>query len=144
MVVVWRCLAVLLLSFTLTLYHAAIAYAPLPVYLPDKVTSHAVSVESREDYQELIATAYILEDGSGTGQTSTGTIPMPGKTIAVDPNVIPYNSIVYIEGLGEFVAEDTGGAIKGNRLDIYMGEGPEAYQEAINWGVRNVKGRVTN
>lgn len=53
-------------------------------------------------------------------RTATSTIPRINKTIAVDPKVIPLHSIVYIQNLGYFVAEDTGLAIKGNKIDIYV------------------------
>ena len=42
------------------------------------------------------------------------------RVIAVDPNVIPLGSKVFIPGYGEFVAGDTGGAINGTRIDIHM------------------------
>lgn len=51
--------------------------------------------------------------------TSTGTIAEEGKTIAVDPTIIPYGSIVKING-NEYVAEDCGGAIKGNKIDVFV------------------------
>jgi 3D (Asp-Asp-Asp) domain-containing protein len=53
-------------------------------------------------------------------QTSTGTTCVEGRTIAVDPTVIPYGTRVHIDGFGDFVAEDCGGAIKGNHIDIYL------------------------
>ena len=53
------------------------------------------------------------------GITATGVTARANHTIAVDPRVIPYGSTVYIEGLGTFVAEDCGGAIKGNRIDVF-------------------------
>lgn len=52
------------------------------------------------------------------------------RTVAVDPNVIPLNSLLYIEGYGIFVAMDTGGAIKGNRIDVFV----DTYKEAIQRG----------
>ena len=64
------------------------------------------------------------------------------RTIAVDPRQIPYGSRVYINGTGPYIAEDTGGAIRGRRLDIYFGDGAEAYREAIEWGRREVEVRV--
>lgn len=59
-------------------------------------------------------------------RTATQSIPRTDKTIAVDPRVIPLHSIVYIEGLGYYVAEDTGSAIKGNKIDIFVGSKDEA------------------
>jgi 3D (Asp-Asp-Asp) domain-containing protein len=69
------------------------------------------------------------------GITFTGK-PVRVGHIAVDPKVIPLHSRVSIEWLGEYVAEDTGGAIKGKRIDIYF----NTHQEALNFGVqyRNV------
>ena len=76
-----------------------------------------------------VATAY-----SGGGKTATGTVPKWG-TIAVDPKVIPYRTKVYIPQFNKtFIAEDCGGAIKGNKIDIYM----NSKQECINWGRRTI------
>ena len=51
--------------------------------------------------------------------TSTGSIAQEGKTIAVDPTVIPYGSTIKING-NEYLAEDCGGVIKGNKIDIFV------------------------
>lgn len=64
--------------------------------------------------------------GYGAG-TATGTRCTEGRTIAVDPRVIPLGSKVYIEGFGDFIAEDTGGAIKGNKIDIYLSDHDRCY-----------------
>lgn len=73
------------------------------------------------------------------GRTFTGTRAREGWTIAVDPARIPLGSRVYIHELGEYrYAEDTGGAIHGDRIDLYMDEVPEAMQ----WGVRQVNIRI--
>ena len=63
-------------------------------------------------------------------KTATGTVPKAKHTIAVDPKVIPLGSIVYIENYGYFIAEDTGGNIKGNRIDIFVNN----HEEAIKLG----------
>lgn len=80
------------------------------------------------------ATAY-----SGDGITSTGKIPQVGRTIAVDPKVIPYGTRVYIPALGQtYIAEDCGGGIKGNKIDIFM----SSEEKCISWGVRNIEIKI--
>ena len=93
----------------------------------------------RFEVSTMEATAYTLSCGNGDGLTSIGRIPKVGKTIAVDPRVIPYGSRVWIDGEGPYVAEDTGFLIKGDRIDIYMGEGQEAYRTAMRWGRQEVQ-----
>lgn len=87
--------------------------------------------ESRKGYEMTIeATAY-----THTGhQTFTETWPKAG-TIAVDPKVIPLKSEIWVEGYGWGVAEDTGGLIKGNIIDLFM----ETKQEAVIWGRQQVR-----
>jgi 3D (Asp-Asp-Asp) domain-containing protein len=67
------------------------------------------------------------------GKTASGAYVQEGRTIAADWNVLPSGTKVKIEGLeGIYVVEDRGGAIKGNKLDIYM----ESVHDAKNWGVQ--------
>jgi 3D (Asp-Asp-Asp) domain-containing protein len=61
------------------------------------------------------------------GKTSIGRKPVVGRTIAVDPKVIPYGSRVFIPGFGWRVAEDTGAQIKGNRIDVLVENEEKAY-----------------
>ena len=79
------------------------------------------------------ATAYLPTDGSGEGLTAMG-IPATYGIVAVDPDVIPLGSRVYIPGYGEALAADTGGAIYGYRIDLCM----EDYYAAMDFGRRNV------
>ena len=80
-----------------------------------------------------MAAAIAAYDAGCNGITATGTTAKKG-VIAVDPSVIPLGTRVYIPGYGVAVAQDTGGAIKGNRIDVcYMTK-----NEAFSWGVRNV------
>jgi uncharacterized protein YabE (DUF348 family) len=79
------------------------------------------------------ASAYTLAEGSGTGLTSTGVVPYHG-VVAVDPDVIPYGTRMYIPGYGFAVAADCGGAINGDRIDLFM----DSYSDAIQWGRRDV------
>ncbi len=67
-------------------------------------------------------------------RTATGIMPYVG-VVAVDPKIIPLGSKLYVEGYGFGLAADTGGAIKGNIVDVFM----DTRKEAINWGRRNVK-----
>lgn len=64
------------------------------------------------------------------GITSTGATAVTNRTIAVDPNVIPYGSKVVINGQ-VYVAEDCGGAIKNNHIDIYVGSHAEAETKGV-------------
>lgn len=70
-------------------------------------------------------TAYGADCTGCTGLTYTGTVPKVGRTIAVDPNIIPLGSTVLIDGK-EYIAEDTGGAIKGNIIDMFVGTETES------------------
>ena len=64
------------------------------------------------------------------GITSTGATAVTNRTIAVDPTVIPYGSKVVINGQ-VYVAEDCGGAIKNNHIDIYVGSHAEAETKGV-------------
>lgn len=66
---------------------------------------------------------------AGKGTTSTGAKLQAGKTIAVDPSVIPYGTEVLING-ETYVAQDCGGGVKGNHIDIYC----ETHEEALKSG----------
>ncbi len=82
---------------------------------------------------EMRVTAYTPFDPGCTGITATGTTARHG-VVAVDPSVIPLGTKVYVSGYGIAIAEDTGGAIKGNRLDVCF----SSREAALEWGVRNV------
>ena len=58
----------------------------------------------------------------GYGVTASGQVAKEGYTIAVDPALIPMHSIVYIPGIGVRYAEDTGGAVKGSHIDVFMND----------------------
>jgi 3D (Asp-Asp-Asp) domain-containing protein len=67
------------------------------------------------------------------GITSTTTVATEGRTIAVDPKYIPYGSKIFIEGYGLFIAEDCGGAIKNNRIDIFMDSHSKCWDYGIDY-----------
>ncbi|MBR3280965.1 MAG: 3D domain-containing protein [Clostridia bacterium] len=90
------------------------------------------------------ATAYCLckkccgksPSSPGYGRTASGLVIVPGtgaKVIAVDPKVIPLGTKVYVDGYGYAVAADTGGAIKQNKIDVYM----DSHSDALKWGRKN-------
>ncbi|MCA0972726.1 ubiquitin-like domain-containing protein [Halobacillus litoralis] len=87
------------------------------------------------------ATAYTANCSGCSGVTATGINlkANPGaKVIAVDPNVIPLGTRVWVEGYGYAVAGDTGGAINGNRIDLFV----PSKSKALSFGRRNVKVKV--
>ena len=106
-------------------------------------TSDSAESHDKEVSQELTmtATAYTATCEGCSGITSTGINLLENpdmKVISVDPSVIPLGSIVYVEGYGEAIAGDTGGAIVGNKIDIFIPD----LEDAINWGVKEVKVKV--
>lgn len=100
--------------------------------------SDNIKIESNptNNYKEvytMMSTAY-----AGDTITYMGTTPVRDpdgiSTIAVDPSIIPLGSKVYIPGYGLAIASDTGGLIKGNRIDLFL----NSEDECINWGVQTV------
>lgn len=89
------------------------------------------------------ATAYTASCEGCSGTTFNGTnlkeIPY-AKVIAVDPNVIPIGSVVYVPGYGYAVADDTGGGIDGKEIDVFM----KNYSDAVNWGRKSVNITILN
>ncbi|MBO5552288.1 MAG: 3D domain-containing protein, partial [Lachnospiraceae bacterium] len=103
----------------------------------DRVMSFVYSEEDMISLGTFSLTAYdacIECCGKTDGITATGTRAKAGRTIAVDPNVIPYGSRVMING-EVYIAEDTGSAIKGSRIDIYM----NTHEEAKRFGRKSAE-----
>lgn len=118
-------------------------------------TSNAASTEStpeesapassNSDFKVLTmeATAYTASCEGCTGITATGINLLENpdaKVISVDPTVIPLGSKVYVEGYGEAIAGDTGGGIKGNKIDVFIA----SKEEAIKFGVKQLKVTILN
>ncbi|PGA05678.1 hypothetical protein COL71_25460 [Bacillus mycoides] len=106
-------------------------------------SSSTVSAGGYENWRKINvqATAYSTYEagdklaGQWQGLTATGTSVRWG-VIAVDPSVIPLGSKVYIPQFNQtFIAEDTGNAIKGNIIDIFM----DTNSQANDWGRRNIE-----
>ena len=83
-------------------------------------------------------TAYTLAEGSGTGRTASGTKPVQGRTVAASSQ-FAFGTKLNIGG-HIYTVEDRGGAIKGNKLDIFV----NSKTEAIQWGVRYLPVTVVN
>ncbi|MBP1996188.1 ubiquitin-like domain-containing protein [Paenibacillus eucommiae] len=92
-----------------------------------KVSKNGVTFDVKQVLNNVTLTAYSADvastgksEGSpGFGITFTGTKVSEGRTIAVDPKIIPLGWWVYIEGIGLRRAEDIGGAVKGKKIDVY-------------------------
>lgn len=83
---------------------------------------------------EMVASSY------ATGEPGVGTVTFSGMTVrigtvATDPTVIPLGTLLYVEGYGYAVAADTGGAIKGNRIDLFTRD----YEAALAFGLQKRK-----
>lgn len=119
---------------------AAAAAAPVKQESAPKQNDQPVNVQKEIT---VTATAYTANDGGISGITKTGVdlnANRNAKVIAVDPSVIPLGTKVYVEGYGEATAEDTGGAIKGHKIDLFI---PDK-KDAFNWGVKTVKVKILN
>lgn len=117
--------------------------------LQEKLDEAEITIKKQQiiiqEFEELTSTsfhasAYTHFDSGCNTRTATGTTVIEGRTIAVDPSIIPLGSTVRIDSSypgisGYYIAEDTGGAIKGNRVDIYMAN----RGRALDFGRRNVE-----
>ncbi|MBE6095847.1 MAG: hypothetical protein E7199_10365 [Schwartzia succinivorans] len=85
------------------------------------------------DVMVMEASAYLPTDGGGDCITATG-IPATHGVVAVDPDVIPLGTRVYIPGYGVAIAADTGGMIEGAMIDLCM----ESYDDCMDFGRRDI------
>lgn len=69
------------------------------------------------------------------GPTASGVMPEEGRTVAADWDVLPAGTEIYIDGIGWRTVEDTGGAIRGDTIDIFF----ESHEEAAAFGVQQVE-----
>lgn len=122
-------------------------YPKIEVRYIDRVITNEKVVTVKEyvsevgKWEEFICTGYSANDGEqGTNNiTVTGFNTECGlPIIAVDPDVIPLKSIVEIEGMGAYVSLDTGGAIKGNRIDILF----DSKEDALKFGRQKLLVRI--
>ena len=110
-------------------------------HIPENLAACTADADIPDDLEHIdsfIATAYYV-----TGTTSTGAYTTVGRTLAVNPNIIPYGTQVWMfldDGtyIGTFTAEDTGSNMMAHPhvVDIYMGA--DSYNECILWGAQHV------
>ncbi|SDI53474.1 3D (Asp-Asp-Asp) domain-containing protein [Natribacillus halophilus] len=100
--------------------------------------SEGSTSEAEGDSFTMEATAYTADCDGCSGVTATGkdlNNDRNANVVAVDPNVIPLGSTVHVEGYGEAVAADTGGAINGEKIDLHV----PTQDEAMNFGRQDVE-----
>lgn len=100
----------------------------------EEVVDNVEEVIELADLGEYKLTAYcpcVKCCGKSDGITATGVKAKSGRTVAVDPNVIPLGSEIIIDGIC-YTAEDVGGAVKGNVIDIFF----DTHEEALQFGVQ--------
>lgn len=99
-----------------------------------------VTTNNNGEWIKFTATGYcacVKCCGKTNGITASGTKATAGRTIAM-PKGYAFGTKIEIQGKGIYTVEDRGGAIQGNKLDIYF----NTHQEALNWGRRTVYIRV--
>ncbi len=100
------------------------------------VTAYYAPLPNQENY---VTGSYISDKIlNGWGVTYSGKKPDIGH-VAADLDVFCLGTRLYVPGYGLGVVEDTGGRIKGKRLDVFMGYGDEGMKKALEWGVKLIK-----
>lgn len=106
---------------------------------PAPAKSEPASNQTSGRTMQVQATGYSTRQPSLSTHTATGIdLRVNPRVIAVDPSIIPLGTMVEVEGMGVYIAGDTGGAIKGNIIDIHF----QTVAEALQWGRRNVTIRI--
>lgn len=116
----------------------------IPVSKPE----HVMQIEDTYEYRQFTATAYCkcrecngrwgTSEANGAAQSATGAHLAEGVSIAADFSVLPPYTQVEISGMGVYTVHDCGGAVKGNRIDVYF----ENHEDAESFGVQTVWLRV--
>ncbi|MCT4782014.1 3D domain-containing protein, partial [Exiguobacterium himgiriensis] len=110
---------------------------PVAQPVSTKASRHVIQVESTAYTNDAADNGtYSGRVLTATGHDVTDSILYNGmRIIAVDPSVIPLGTIVHLEGIGDAIALDTGGRIKGNIVDLLV----DTKEEAIQWGRRHIQ-----
>lgn len=106
--------------------------------------------EPEPEWIEAMATAYCsceicceewaLNRPDGIVYTASGAEAVQGVTIAADWSIYPPGTVLFVEGLGEMIVQDRGGAIKGQKIDVYF----ESHDDALQFGRQTVQFYIVN
>jgi 3D (Asp-Asp-Asp) domain-containing protein len=133
-------IATILLSITMVIPTDSSTVAE-PISVTETTTEFIETTTEPQPQTETMlveATAYcscVKCCGKSDGITASGVKAVEGITIAADIRKLPMGTKVYIEGLGERIVQDTGSAIKGNRIDIYF----DSHEQALKWGRQQIE-----
>lgn len=140
-------------------YQAAVAADAAGVDANDAANVSADDLDLTDEQQAFLAadpdwraraTLYHAGGGGATGADSLGCRPVAMRTVATDPRVIPRRTRLFIRetvGMrmpdgslhdGYWYASDTGGAVKGAKVDLYTGQGRGSMRPAMRWNTRTL------
>ena len=105
----------------------------------EEVNNDGAEDREIETVQQSVGEKYVITAycacmqccGKNDGITASGAQAVEGVTVAMDKSM-PFGTKIYIDGIGERIVQDRGGAIRGNRIDLYF----SSHSEALAWGVR--------
>ena len=106
-------------------------------------TPKVEKVEQQYKTETFVLTAYCACKkccGKNDGITASGSRAKERITVAADTRKLPFGTKIYIDGVGERIVQDRGGAIKGNRIDVYF----DTHQEALNFGRQTKQVTILN
>lgn len=89
---------------------------------------------------EICCGEWALNRPNGIVYTASGAEAVQGVTIAADWSIYPPGTVLFVEGLGEMVVQDRGGAIQGQKIDVYF----ESHDDALQFGRQNVRFYIVN
>lgn len=131
--------ALLIFAIAATLGTVQVKEAPLQDPFPTPIVAE---VQDEREYETVVFECTAYDKGAcccgkwANGYTASGTVPQAGRTIAAPPEY-EFGQEIEIEGI-TYVVEDRGGAIKGNKIDIYF----DTHTEALQFGRKTVEGKV--
>lgn len=89
---------------------------------------------------EICCEEWALNRPDGIVYTASGAEAVQGVTIAADWSIYPPGTVLFVEGLGEMIVQDRGGAIKGQKIDVYF----ESHDDALQFGRQTVRFYIVN